>query len=213
MANSASEAANRFGYAATGEVEDYPISINASALPVELVNFKGELKEDKTTLLSWSTASELNNDYFDVQRKKQDGSGWESIGQVDGFGNSHQLISYSFIDENPNVGENYYRLKQVDFNGRSEYSPTIMVKLDGGTIETKDEFVIYPNPVKNEIWIKTDENSLNNQTALLEVFDVSGQKVLESVMEQKEKRLDLTEYQSGIYLIKVGTKTYKILKQ
>jgi len=196
-----------------GEVEDYPFPINQVNLPVELVNFKGELKEDKTTLLTWSTASELNNDYFDVQRKKQDGSGWENIGQIDGFGNSSKLISYSFIDKNPNTGENYYRLNQVDFDGKSEYSPTIMVKLDGATTETKDAFIIYPNPVRNEIWIKSEKEIVDNQNILLEVFDVSGQKVFASMMDEREKRLDLSEYQRGIYLIKVGTKTYKILKQ
>lgn len=213
LATTASEAGSPTGYAANGEVEDYPFPINQVNLPVELVNFKGELKEDKTTLLTWSTASELNNDYFDVQRKKQDGSGWENIGQIDGFGNSSKLISYSFIDKNPNTGENYYRLNQVDFNGKSEYSPTIMVKLDGVTTETKDAFIIYPNPVRNEIWIKSEKEIVDNQNILLEVFDVSGQKVFASMMDESEKRLDLSEYQRGIYLIKVGTKTYKILKQ
>ena len=213
LATTASEAGSPTGYAANGEVEDYPFPINQVNLPVELVNFKGELKEDKTTLLTWSTASELNNDYFDVQRKKQDGSGWENIGQIDGFGNSSKLISYSFIDKNPNTGENYYRLNQVDFDGKSEYSPTIMVKLDGATTETKDAFIIYPNPVRNEIWIKSEKEIVDNQNILLEVFDVSGQKVFASMMDESEKRLDLSEYQRGIYLIKVGTKTYKILKQ
>lgn len=213
LATTASEAGSPSGYAANGEVEDYTFPINQVNLPVELVNFKGELKEDKTTLLTWSTASELNNDYFDVQRKKQDGSGWENIGQIDGFGNSSKLISYSFIDKNPNTGENYYRLNQVDFDGKSEYSPTIMVKLDGATTETKDAFIIYPNPVRNEIWIKSEKEIVDNQNILLEVFDVSGQKVFASMMDESEKRLDLSEYQRGIYLIKVGTKTYKILKQ
>lgn len=208
------EARLPFGYASDGEVEDYTFPINQVNLPVELESFKGELQENKTTLLSWTTASELNNDHFDVQRKKQESSDWETIGKVNGNGNSNRLIKYSFTDEKPLVGENYYRLNQVDYNGKSTLSSTIMVKLDGAaTTDKKDAFVLYPNPVKSEIWIKSEENISSDKTIPVDVFDISGERIYSSIMQENLQRLDLTDYQKGMYFIKIGTKTYKILKE
>ena len=85
-------------------------------LPVELVDFAGKAQDDNTVLLSWSTASELHNDYFEVMRST-DAIDWETIGKVNGNGNSNQLISYQFIDNHPKDNINYYRLKQVDNTG------------------------------------------------------------------------------------------------
>jgi hypothetical protein len=214
LASSAAEAGSPFGFARNGEVEDYPFPINQVNLPVELVEFKGELKEDKTSLLTWKTASELNNDYFDVQRKKQDGTGWETIGKVDGYGNSNQLISYSFIDSKPETGENYYRLNQVDFDGRSEFSNTIMLKLDAAaTPEVKDDFVVYPNPAKNEFWIKSVQNRNTDTELTLDLFNITGEKIYSSVMKDNVLQVDVSNYQTGMYFIRIGTKTYRIIKE
>jgi hypothetical protein len=214
LASSAAEAGSPFGFARNGEVEDYPFPINQVNLPVELVEFKGELKEDNTSLLTWKTASELNNDYFDVQRKKQDGTGWETIGKVDGYGNSNQLISYSFIDSKPETGENYYRLQQVDFDGRSEFSNTIMLKLDAAaTPEVKDDFVVYPNPAKNEFWIKSVQNTNTDTELTLDLFNITGEKIYSSVMKDNVLQVDVSNYQTGMYFIRIGTKTYRIIKE
>ena len=213
LASNATQAQNYTGYAGTGEVEDYPIPINASSLPVELITFKGELKENKTTLLSWSTASELNNNYFEVQRKSQKTNNWESIGKVRGFGNSHQLISYNFTDNDPQEGENYYRLNQVDFNGKSEYSTTIMIKLDGSSTDKNESFAVYPNPVRNEIWIKSENNITDDNSVALDVYNISGDRIYSSVMKDNLQHIDLTPYQKGMYFIKIGAKTYRIIKE
>ena len=213
IASSASEVSSPFGYAANGEDEDYPFPINQVNLPVELVDFKGKLKEDKTTLLTWSTASELNNDYFDVQRKIQGGSTWENIGKIDGFGNSNHFISYNFIDNQPQTGENYYRLNQVDFNGKSEYSPTIMIKLEAKITDKKAAFVLYPNPVKNEIWIKSEDNITTDNQVPLDVYDITGERMYSAMMQENLQHVDLTQYQRGIYIIKIGSQVFKIRKE
>lgn len=213
LAANATEAQNFGGYAATGEVEDYQIPITASSLPVELISFKGELKDNNTTLLSWSTASELNNDYFDVQRKNQKTGNWESIGRVKGFGNSRQLISYNFTDNEPQDGENYYRLNQVDYDGRAEYSSTIMIKVGTTAPDKKGEFVLYPNPTKNEIWIKSEENITSANEVPVEIYNISGEIVYASVMKENLYRLDFSHYQSGMYIARIGSKTYRILKE
>jgi len=97
-----------------------------TVLPIELVYFDGFVSEDKSVLL-WTTFSELNNDYFTIERS-QDGYDWEVIGTVDGAGNSSSVIDYRFFDNHPHDGVNYYKLKQTDYDGRFEYFDIISVK-------------------------------------------------------------------------------------
>ena len=134
--------------------------------------------------------------------------------KVDGYGNSNQLISYSFIDSKPETGENYYRLNQVDFDGRSEFSNTIMLKLDAAaTPEVKDDFVVYPNPAKNEFWIKSVQNRNTDTELTLDLFNITGEKIYSSVMKDNVLQVDVSNYQTGMYFIRIGTKTYRIIKE
>lgn len=87
-------------------------------LPIELISFDGE-NVSNSNLLEWSTASEINNDYF-LLEISEDGYNWEDLARVSGSGNSTQVISYRFSDMNYKNVVNYYRLSQVDFDGRSE---------------------------------------------------------------------------------------------
>lgn len=93
------------------------------ALPVELTSFSGVASEESTGLV-WSTSSENNNSHFEIQ-KSTDGKVWESIGVVDGAGNSAEVIEYEFADYNIYTEVNYYRIKQVDFDGSFKYSNSI----------------------------------------------------------------------------------------
>ena len=89
-----------------------------SPFPVELVNFRAEVVDDFVSLI-WSTATEINNDYFTVERGK-DGTNWTEIGRVQGNGNSSERIEYSFSDRMPLSNASYYRLIQTDFDGTTE---------------------------------------------------------------------------------------------
>lgn len=91
-----------------------------STLPIELIYFKPEL-EGNEVIINWSTAAEINNDYFNVE-KSNDGISFESIMQIPGAGNSTTQKNYSVIDKYPFEGDNFYRLKQTDFDGRFAYS-------------------------------------------------------------------------------------------
>ncbi|MFN8296047.1 MAG: T9SS type A sorting domain-containing protein [Chitinophagales bacterium] len=212
LATSASEAGSRSGYAATGEAEDYDIPIDASSLPVELVNFTATAKENNTTQLDWQTASELNNDYFEVQRSQN--NIWETIGNVDGNGNSNVLINYSYIDNTPYMGINYYRLKQIDYDGSSDYSPVVSVKFNETTksIE-KNNVILYPNPAQNDIWIKTEQKITGDNALDVEVYNITGEKIYASKIIENLQRVDMSNYQKGMYFVKVDNKTYKILKE
>ena len=92
-------------------------------LPVELISFQAELTQNKDVLLTWSTASELNNDGFHLE-KSLNGSEFDEIGFVHGSGTVNEIRNYEFLDRNVNSYA-YYRIRQVDFDGSEEYHPTI----------------------------------------------------------------------------------------
>src|SRR5439155_4138734 len=96
---------------------------NSVPLPVELVSFTGEAHED-FNLLSWITASEINNMGFEIQRS-EDAVTFMKCGFVGGKGNSTSTVDYTFRDNNVDEGVTYYRLKQVDFDGKENYSGVI----------------------------------------------------------------------------------------
>ncbi len=141
--------------------------VGASSLPVELIDFYGE-NEARGVTLHWSTATELNNDYFEVQHSAT-GENFTVIGQVTGSGTTNEVVEYQFLDNNPARGINYYRLRQVDFDGAFEYSPTIRV--DAGNSNEID-FVLYPNPVTNNqfsLQYNAEENELFTVTLVDQV--------------------------------------------
>jgi hypothetical protein len=113
-------------------------------LPVELVSFKGNVEGTRVRLL-WTTASELNNDFFTVERMHEE-SGFDPVARVNGSGTVHNSQSYFVYDQNPREGVNYYRLKQTDFDGTFAYSEIIAVEVK----ETRDVLKVYPNPSRQE---------------------------------------------------------------
>ena len=134
-------------------------------LPVSLTEFKGTPSDDGN-LLEWSTASEQNNDGFYVERSFN-GQKFESLGWVAGSGNSLVTRFYSFTDEQPQQGKNYYRLNQKDFDGKQEYSNVISINF-GGTFG----FRLYPNPSKDNITISY--SSQGDHPPYLRITDTKG---------------------------------------
>ncbi|MBK8874990.1 MAG: hypothetical protein IPN13_14150 [Bacteroidetes bacterium] len=94
-------------------------------LPIELISFDGKANGSQN-ILKWTTGSEFNNDYFTVLRSKN-GVDFESIGNVDGSGNSTSTLNYYFVDEQPYNGYNYYQLQQTDFDGQSALSRIVSI--------------------------------------------------------------------------------------
>ena len=142
-------------------------------LPVEWLSFTGKKVFDNVDL-SWTTATEINNSHFEVERST-DGRNFEQVGEVTGAGNSHTPLNYNFTDVAP-FGTNtilYYRLKQVDFNGEFDYSKVIAVSNNkqgnGVTIEA-----INPNPFTENLNLTLNNVSEGNVT--VEVYDLSGRK-------------------------------------
>lgn len=118
----------------------WTLTNSTSLLPVELLSFEA-MKEGALVRLDWKTATQLNNDYFDVQRSA-DGFIFETIGIVEGAGNYDGQLSYEFYDKNPLKGVNYYRIKIVDFDNATDYSKIIAL-----IFNRESDINVFPNPV------------------------------------------------------------------
>lgn len=175
-------------YADNTEVE---IEIIAP-LPVELISFTGT-KINQGTALSWQTASEINNEGFAVERS-QDGDHWTKIGFVRGNGNMTDVTDYDFFDTTPTIGTNYYRLKQIDFNGRVEYSNVVVITFD----ELKNQFTAYPNPVKEVLYL--DINPDLDQVEI-QLFNTNGQMLWSH--SGAVQQIPFDTYTPGLYFLKM----------
>jgi hypothetical protein len=107
----------------------FGLSANNLALPIELVSFEAKARGDEVEI-TWSTAAEVNNDYFTVERST-DGTAFEPIQTIDGAGNSTQLLHYAVVDKAPASGISYYRLRQTDYDGKFSYSEIRAVNVSG----------------------------------------------------------------------------------
>lgn len=173
-----------------------------AALPIELLSFDAYLDENKV-IISWITATEINNDYFIVERSK-DGNNWEYLLTTSGAGNSNQIIQYLETDYQPLKDISYYRLKQVDFDGGFSYSDIITVKY----VKNKaiGSFNLFPNPTNIGETINLEFKEINEEDLLLVLRDVSGKefysKVIMNIEDGKVVGIPLNmEIPSGIYLI------------
>lgn len=136
-----------------------------NALPVEFLSFNAVLSKEKTKL-DWSTASEFNADYFEVQRSI-DGISFTPIGIVRATGFSTTLQQYFFNDNNPVVGDNYYRLRQVDRDGQFDYSAVRVVRM------LKTKMGVFPNPLAGNT-LRISLPAEQTEAVLAELFDLSG---------------------------------------
>ena len=156
-----------YGASPDGEVEDHVVSF--TVLPVDLINFKATAS-GKQVMLTWQTATETNNDHFDIERSAN-GSGWQKIGTMNGYGNSYQLQTYSFTDHQPYDKSNYYRLKQVNNDGSFSYSTVRRINFESTVVITR----VYPNPVKDQLHIVSNSGEINYNVS---ITNISGQEVL-----------------------------------
>ena len=161
-------------------------------LPITLAYFNG-IQKDSHIELNWATATEKNNSHIEILRSK-DLSSWNVIGEVEGNGTTNGLMHYSFIDENPTSGDNYYKLKQYDYNGDTEEHKTIAV-------EFLTEIGVYPNPSNGEITVHLKELD-RNQGFNYEITNVSHSVVSSGLIEGEETNLNL-DLEKGIYILKV----------
>jgi N-acetylneuraminic acid mutarotase len=181
-------------------------------LPVELVSFTGN-NIGGNVLLEWKTATELNNNGFEVQRKFAE-SGFSTIGFVKGEGTTTKQKEYSYTDKILTYGKYFYRLKQIDYDGRYEYSNVIEVD-----VRSLDKFALeqnYPNPFNPTTTIKyeiPDQARNDNSLVTLKIYDALGCEVATLVNEEKpagtyEVTWDASGHSSGVYYYQLSAGNY-----
>jgi hypothetical protein len=184
-------------------------SISSSSLPIELVYFKALQEDDHSVKLEWQTASEVNNDFFTVERS-MNGADWEPVKRVNGAGNSNITLSYSIVDEAPYSGTSYYRLKQTDFNGAFEYSRIESVSLND---LNSNSVKVYPNVTCDRVTVAGNETELSD----IRLLNGFGQDVTNLAnihhLDESTLSIDLARLTNGVYLVKTKTAAHIVYKQ
>jgi hypothetical protein len=168
-----------------------------AVLPVELTKFIGKCQDNKV-VLNWQTASEQNSDYFELLFSTSPQSGWKTLATIPSKGNSSVLTNYDYLFDKP-TRLTYYRLKQVDKDGKFYYSPTIAVEC----ADREHYLKVYPNPTTDDLNIETD---INDGDLTIDICNAFGQSVLKKHYSSGFYPINiaLTGLSSGVYFVKVS---------
>jgi hypothetical protein len=168
----------------------------SAVLPIQLLQFAVSLNDQQTVDIEWTTAEEINNDHFVIE-KSRDGVTFETLGIVESQGNSDNVQFYKTIDRTPHEGTSFYRLKQVDLNGQFTYSDiqTITINAPGNPI------VIFPNPITvgQELTIK----STYTEDLEIVIFGTDGKELLRGIVPQGNGTIQITDLSAGAYLYRI----------
>ena len=151
---------------------------------------------NKNNIISFTTASETNNDYFTIERSV-DGITYEAIGEIKGAGNSSKELSYEFTDEKPLTGLNYYRIKQTDYDGKYSYPEVRSVRFTDGASVT-----VSPRTTEGRVDITTDMEDYN-----VEVYTAAGAQVKAFTGMNADQSISIEDLKAGIYFLRVGSTT------
>lgn len=178
------------------------------SLPVKFLSFTANATNSKQVSLNWKTAYEINSHHFEIERSS-DGSSFETIATISSNGTATNGSSYSMIDPKPFDGINFYRLKQVDADGKISYSQIRQVRFSSGKI------LIYPNPATNRVNVQPANGKLLSSVAL---YDIHGKLLAgKTNIAGQDATIDVSALPAGFYLIKASdgttTVTEKISKQ
>ena len=183
------------------------------ALPIEMLFFDGKNEGDKN-ILKWTTASEINNDYFTIERKSESESEneWQEIGKVNGVGNSNTTNNYQFIDSqisNFKFQIFYYRLKQVDYDGRVTYSKTISVTMEQFNNLT---FNIYPIPAKDILnyQFSIGQNALINISLVNVLGNVVMNEKIKTTKGNNNLKLNVSGLSQGMYFFILSNQEFQL---
>ncbi len=185
----------------------YVLQLENGSLPVELSSFDAISEEEKVKL-EWTTISEKNSAFFEVERSS-DGLEFESIAKLDGQGNSEELINYLTYDESPLKGNNYYRLKQIDQDGKFEYSEIRNVYFGVGIVE------VFPSYIGKEQSLKVLFTETISDMRF-DLYTVQGQLLksyLRSGVQGEELSLRLEDVQNGTYVLHASNEYQEVTKR
>lgn len=178
-------------------------------LPVELTSFTGRQKGNGVSL-NWSTSQEINNNYFQVERSADGNSNWTALTTVAGAGNSQVAKKYNAFDASPLSGTNYYRLKQVDYDGNYKYSRIVNVKMQG----PKTSISVLSNPFHNILSVNFE--SAAPQLVFARLIDIMGKQVAEEKWSVTSGNIrkdfsGISNLQHGMYILTIRNNSGEIL--
>jgi hypothetical protein len=201
----------------SGGTGGFSVNDSGSPLPVELLGFDVNAVDNQFIRLDWATASEINNEGFEVLRST-DGVDFERIAWIDGNGNSTEINEYVFNDRGVDKGMTYYyQLKQIDYDGQYEYFDIKSARLDGKTTFTVGALI--PNPSKGNDIVSVDVSTSSGELLTVEIYDRIGAKVKSTsyVLFAAENALDINiaDLAEGTYFLNfqssMGTETRKLV--
>jgi hypothetical protein len=167
-------------------------------LPVELLYFEAKVVGEREVELSWETASELNNDYFTVERSVN-ARDWEYVTKVMGSGTTSENHSYQLADNNPHLGKSYYRLIQTDYDGTYSYSDIRSVYLKKSLTVS-----LYPNPTSGKLTIEVEMEAGDEVSLTYELISSGGKVVKEGVLKSSINILNVSNLSVGVYWLRAG---------
>jgi len=189
----------------TGNTSEYA---TCTTLPVTFIGLSAERNASGQNVLHWSTSSEKDNDYFVIERSL-DGKNFEPIDKVKGNGNSNSISNYEYANNFDANGIVYYRLKQVDFDGRYDYSKIVHV-----TSHSSNDFSLYPNPLTSGRDLQLDLSAgENDEVVTIQIVDAVGQSVLEYNGQGLQHTLSVSSLSKGVYFVWVTTEDFVSVKK
>jgi hypothetical protein len=180
------------------------VAYNAGALPIELAYFEAVRTGTSTVVLAWATSSENNNDYFGVEHSLN-GNQWKEIGRVKGVGKSTVRTLYTFTDTKPSNETNYYRLKQVDLDGKFQYLK--IASINPQPIP-EEEILIYPAPTTGVFTFQTAEKK-----SKIEIVNYLGELIYYNDQVTEKTDIDLSHVTKDVYFIKIESGGKQIIKK
>ncbi|MCB0707061.1 MAG: T9SS type A sorting domain-containing protein [Saprospiraceae bacterium] len=179
---------------------EIPLPPVCTAVPIELTYFEA-YRERNAVNLDWQTLTEVDNEGFEVYRSR-DGNTWEMIDFVEGAGTSFEELNYQYVDNKPNPGWNYYRLRQVDYDQSFTWT-----KIEGVLFKQEEgALTIFPNPTDGEFQYILPQEVFQGATMLVKVYNSTGSLLLsDQVSGAAQGSLDLSGLANGVYLIVIST--------
>ncbi len=185
------------------------IKNNGGILPISLLDFTGKEMADNINLY-WSTAQEINVDYFEVAHSL-DGLAFKTIQNISSkYHNSNVKTDYSIVDNNPNAGLHFYRIKEISLEGKSSYSNIISVFKNGSIAK----LIVHPNPVKDLLYI--NYNSANEEDVVYKIYSVEGREVKQLQLHlnkgNNDIKTDVALLPKGIYFAVLSKPNLRIVE-
>lgn len=187
----------------TGGGLAFSVGTNSVILPVELLTFNAYVIDGDKVSLTWATASEVNNDYFMIERSG-DMQHWSDLKQIDGAGNSNVTLYYDHIDRAPLKGRSFYRLRQVDFDGTADHSEVREVMLED---LNSGQIAVYPNPSSGTVYVQIPFE----QASYMFVRNALGQ-AIRTIPTQGNEVIQIDHLPAGVYFLSFGSATESALK-